>query len=448
MKAARASHTGIPIALELTLSLAMARNIWPSWQTQSLATVALAVVVVATSGHWRHLRPAPIATIAVLTGVGLLGLTTSIATQADVARDLANALRLCALLAIGLALGTTRSNAVSLARAILWAGLLDAGVHLWDFAMGGGLTVTAVSALRTEVSKSSVTEVLALALLMLGGRMMATGPLSTSARRAALATILSVSIATYFSRTAIFGLVAILVIASLLKARQTSAGSGPPLDAPRQKGVTSPILLITGAAAALASIVFVVAPPTLVQQFLTKAENSIHEILPRPASSRTEITQNYRSYESFKALEAFRQGTDLQHVFGRGWGYPVDLVVDTASSTSDTVRVSAPILHNGYLELLVKTGVVGMIVLAAFVLALMRGSLRASRLPEMAGLLGRISLGALLVMTFAMVAVRGVMNVQTFNGVMILAAASYGFAMSSRKEGDSWNRTSAASFRL
>jgi hypothetical protein len=72
------------------------------------------------------------------------------------------------------------------------------------------------------------------------------------------------------------------------------------------------------------------------------------------------ININYRGYETAIALEGYWKGSPLQILFGRGLGYMVDLGVylpldiNEAGGRSNVRFVS--VLHNGYLFILVKTG--------------------------------------------------------------------------------------------
>jgi O-antigen ligase len=81
-------------------------------------------------------------------------------------------------------------------------------------------------------------------------------------------------------------------------------------------------------------------------------------------ATKVEIQQNWRGYESYQGMLKFSDGTPLQKSFGYGFGARVDLglIMKLAGEEYEDV----PILHNEYVMLLVKTGIVGLILYLVF----------------------------------------------------------------------------------
>jgi O-antigen ligase len=81
-------------------------------------------------------------------------------------------------------------------------------------------------------------------------------------------------------------------------------------------------------------------------------------------ASRMEIQNNWRGYESYQGMLKFDDGKGLQKAFGYGFGARVDLglIMKLAGEDYDTV----PILHNEYVMLLVKSGIVGLLLYLVF----------------------------------------------------------------------------------
>jgi hypothetical protein len=100
--------------------------------------------------------------------------------------------------------------------------------------------------------------------------------------------------------------------------------------------------------------------------FFQKVSVSAGELRISEYYEKTDINRFWRGFESYRALQEYGTGDTLSRIFGKGFGSLVDLgfVMTLADEEFDKI----PVLHNGYLYLLVKTGVAG---LAAFMLYLL-----------------------------------------------------------------------------
>jgi hypothetical protein len=92
---------------------------------------------------------------------------------------------------------------------------------------------------------------------------------------------------------------------------------------------------------------------------LGKSLNSLNEVLIRSYNSNAEILTNWRGYEAFLGLQKYNDGNILQLVFGQGLGAVVD---NPIKEMSDTAMKTIPIFHNGYVTILLKTGIIGLFI--------------------------------------------------------------------------------------
>ncbi|WP_143822886.1 hypothetical protein [Mucilaginibacter sp. MD40] len=96
--------------------------------------------------------------------------------------------------------------------------------------------------------------------------------------------------------------------------------------------------------------------------FIDKLLGSFNELSVGDYSTEEDINTKYRGYESFMALNQYMQGDTKDWVFG-GLGKLVDLKTFLRLG-EDTDYEFIPVLHNGWLYLLIKTGMLGIVAYA------------------------------------------------------------------------------------
>jgi O-antigen ligase len=109
--------------------------------------------------------------------------------------------------------------------------------------------------------------------------------------------------------------------------------------------------------------------------FVGKLARSLDELQANERMSVKEINDNWRGYETSRALITWRSGNAAQLLFGQGFSAQVDLGLfqNLSRNPRDAVRY-IPIFHNGYVYVLVKTGLVGLgLYIAALVLLYRHG---------------------------------------------------------------------------
>ena len=105
------------------------------------------------------------------------------------------------------------------------------------------------------------------------------------------------------------------------------------------------------------------------RSFVGKLARSLDELQSQDRMSLRDINENWRGFETQRAVDTWQQGGAFELAFGRGFGFQVDLgIFQNLSGARGAAVRYIPIFHNGYVYLLVKTGIAG-VLLYALVLA-------------------------------------------------------------------------------
>lgn len=93
--------------------------------------------------------------------------------------------------------------------------------------------------------------------------------------------------------------------------------------------------------------------------FVKKIANSLAEVSSSNVWDDANVVTNWRGYEIYRASLEFAKGNIAEKFFGYGWGKGVDMggYAYLVVTRSDAL---IPVLHNEYMTLLVKFGVVGL----------------------------------------------------------------------------------------
>lgn len=100
------------------------------------------------------------------------------------------------------------------------------------------------------------------------------------------------------------------------------------------------------------------------EQFLFKILNSYNELFVVDFTSHSSIIHNWRAYELYKGLQQFSSYTTWNQLFGVGLGARIAL--NGEYWLSGTLYSSLPFLHNGFVTMLVKVGVLPFFVFVYF----------------------------------------------------------------------------------
>ena len=121
------------------------------------------------------------------------------------------------------------------------------------------------------------------------------------------------------------------------------------------------------------AVVMLIPKPQYVGQnatFVEKMLFSLQEMEVRDYYSIADINTRWRGYETARAYMTYSNGAYWQYLIGRGFGTSVDLGLFMPMG-DEPIRY-APILHNGYMYLLVKTGLMGVLVYLFFLASIVR----------------------------------------------------------------------------
>ena len=162
--------------------------------------------------------------------------------------------------------------------------------------------------------------------------------------------------------------------------------------------------------------------------FLNKVVNSGSEVQVRAYETFSDINNHWRGFEAYRAEKTYAAYSTGDKIFGGGGGALVDLGIAMQLSPTQAFKY-IPITHNGYMYLLVKTGVCGLCLFALLIFQLLATSRKALRLrtPE-AVFAGLALLWTPLVIVATQGVITGIFNKGELMPVLFLtgaAAASY-----------------------
>ncbi len=118
---------------------------------------------------------------------------------------------------------------------------------------------------------------------------------------------------------------------------------------------------VAGAVAVGVALYSLVGVPRALSDLVLK---SIGEIAIQDVWTQEDLGSRYRAYEAFAAYSTFASLPALQKLVGAGFGLTVDLGVPVLLAGKEYDAV--PWIHNGYLYVLVKAGVLGLLSYMAF----------------------------------------------------------------------------------
>jgi hypothetical protein len=158
--------------------------------------------------------------------------------------------------------------------------------------------------------------------------------------------------------------------------------------------------------------------------FQSKVIHSLDEMIVKEYKTSYEILNNWRGYEAYLGLSKFYQGNFIEILFGQGYG-KVIYTPNWIFSNNETNLNILPMFHNGFITILLKTGLVGLISFFLFLFKLLQiQSDSAFKMFNMqqkySGILLRSLVFTILVQTFA---VHGIFTTSIPFSLIILTGA-------------------------
>jgi hypothetical protein len=151
----------------------------------------------------------------------------------------------------------------------------------------------------------------------------------------------------------------------------------------------------------------------LVEAFAQKAANTSSEVNVHSYESYEDINLNWRGFEAARAAKTYAEFGDGEKLVGGGFGTMVDLgfAMKLGMGNDAESFEFVPLLHNGYMELLVKTGFLGLVLFILFCIQIAFMALQEFRQPEKyAKLNGLLLLWTVLVFALTQEAISGILN--------------------------------------
>jgi hypothetical protein len=147
----------------------------------------------------------------------------------------------------------------------------------------------------------------------------------------------------------------------------------------------------------------------LLESFVQKTANTSSEVNVHNYETYEDINLNWRGFEASRAARTYAESGDTDKLFGGGFGTMVDL--GFAMKLMVEYMQFVPLLHNGYMELLVKTGLLGLSLFIVFCIQIAFMAVRELRQSEKcAKLNGLLLLWTVFVFALTQGAVSGIYN--------------------------------------
>jgi len=103
--------------------------------------------------------------------------------------------------------------------------------------------------------------------------------------------------------------------------------------------------------------------------FESKLTHSFDEMFVRDYDTSREVSHNWRGYEAFLGLSKYYEGNIFELLFGQGYGA---IVITPFWVFHGELLNTLPIFHNGYITIILKTGIVGLLFFFLFLYLLLK----------------------------------------------------------------------------
>ena len=149
----------------------------------------------------------------------------------------------------------------------------------------------------------------------------------------------------------------------------------------------------------------------LLEAFVQKVGNTSSEVEVHSYETFEDINLNWRGFEAARAAKTYAEFGDTEKVVGGGFGTMVDLGFAMKLGPTGEAFLFVPLLHNGYSELLVKTGMLGLILFILFCIQIAYMAFREFRQAgKCARLNGFLLLWTLFVFALTQGTITGILN--------------------------------------
>jgi len=165
------------------------------------------------------------------------------------------------------------------------------------------------------------------------------------------------------------------------------------------------------------------APKAGEDTLLSKFANSTSELNIREYYNMEEINLNWRGFEAYRAYVTYMDGSIAEKAFGQGFGALIDLGFFMPLGESEHRFI--PVLHNGFMYVLVKYGFFGLLIYLYFIYKLIRFGWQETG-QQRFGLIiaGRLISSLGWVILFSSIVISGVFNLYNLDSSLIIIGAT------------------------
>lgn len=341
--------------------------------------------------------------IAPLLGIFIVGASSIIGHEPrHIFRDISYALTPISLIYIGFKISVSKIMWPGILKILILAGIIIACIHILKFILNPGILSEEISDIRLKAQNPNVALVgLSLVLVIFQKRFKIGNLLPDYFPNFIILPILILSFVLSFSRTSL--VLAIVMSISILGW----------VEKINLKAALTIAFLICSFI-----LIVITAPKNDITTFRGKIARSFTEIAVSDYKDYKEINNNWRGYETYRAVNEYKSGNAKQKIFGHGFGSLVDLGMTMNLSGVDFKEI--PILHNGYAYILVKTGIFGILCYLLFYFNLLRIALKyRNALSSEQVLLSRLLLGCILCLLLSMYVVGGMAEIHDSEYVLL-----------------------------
>jgi hypothetical protein len=163
----------------------------------------------------------------------------------------------------------------------------------------------------------------------------------------------------------------------------------------------------------------VIVPEDETGTFRSKLLRSVTEVTVSDYQAMSDINNNWRGFETNRAVTTYLAGNAQQQLFGQGFGALVDLGFYMPLGGQSFRHI--PITHNGYAYILIKAGALGLLCYAFFYIRMIKYAVRYGNSLDMERrMLARMLLGCVLSLIAAMYVVGGMAEMHNPEMVLLL----------------------------
>jgi hypothetical protein len=163
------------------------------------------------------------------------------------------------------------------------------------------------------------------------------------------------------------------------------------------------------------------------RSLLDKFAHSTSEVAISNYEDMSDISLNWRGFESYRAYLTYLDGNYFEKMFGQGFGSLVDLGFYIPLGGEDATPIRyIPILHNGYMYVLIKYGLLGVITYLYFLYRLIRVVSHVRIQQSFDSILALRLISSLgWVFLFSTIVITGVFNKSQFDSSLIILGAVF-----------------------